>query len=305
MRIVVTFLISYITFLTAMAQRLSYPVIDMHMHVYSADQRWQLHVPNPVTGQKMTADNPEKHYSATMVEMKKWNYKKAVISGDDTLALYLWKERNPELFFAGLAFGVENLPDTNWLKSAIERGKIQVIGEIYVQLDGVAPDSTLLEPYYSIAERYDIPIGIHVGPGPRGAAYRGMPKYRMTLSNPLALEEVLLRHPNLRLYVMHAGWPMGDEMIALMYAHPQVYVDLGVIDWTRPAENFHDYLRRLVEVGFANRIMFGSDQMVWPEAISIAITNIMNAKFLTEEQKKDILYRNAERFLKLNESKTK
>lgn len=90
-------------------------------------------------------------------------------------------------------------------------------------------------------------------------------------------------------------------MIALMYAHPQVYVDLGVIDWTRPFANFHDYLRRLIEVGFGNRILFGSDQMVWPEAISIAITNIMNAKFLSEDQKKDILYRNAQRFLRLKE----
>lgn len=293
--------IFYLCTFEAISQKAVYPVIDMHLHVYTQDQRWLMHIPNPRTGQLMIADNAQKHYAATMDEMKKWNYKKAVISGDDTIAIDLWKSRQPELFINGLAFGADNLPDTNWLKSAIEKGKIQVLGEIYVQYDGVAPDSSLLEPYYDIAERYDIPIGIHVGPGPLGAAYRGTPKYRMKLSNPLALEEVLLRHPRLRLYVMHAGWPMGDEMIALMYAHPQVYVDLGVIDWTRPLANFHDYLRRLVEVGFGNRILFGSDQMVWPEAISIAITNIMNAKFLSEDQKKDILYRNAQRFLKLKE----
>ena len=40
--------------------------------------------------------------------------------------------------------------------------------------------------------------------------------------------------------------------------------------------------------------------MVWPDAIGIAIENILNANFLTEDDKKDILYRNAERFLKLN-----
>ena len=88
-------------------------------------------------------------------------------------------------------------------------------------------------------------------------------------------------------------------MIALMYAHPQVYVDLGVIDWTRPVADFHNYLRRLVQAGFGKRIMFGSDQMVWTDAISIAIENILSADFLTAEQKKDILYSNAKRFLKL------
>ena len=60
-----------------------------------------------------------------------------------------------------------------------------------------------------------------------GAAYVGSPKYRMALSDPLLLEEVLVRHPKLRLYVMRAGWPMLDRMIGLLYAHPQVYVMSG------------------------------------------------------------------------------
>jgi predicted TIM-barrel fold metal-dependent hydrolase len=144
-----------------------------------------------------------------------------------------------------------------------------------------------------------VPVAIHIGPGPQGAPYIGFPKYRMGLSNPLLLEEVLVRHPKLRIYVMHAGWPMADAMIALMYAHPQVYVDLGVINWTRPAADFLNYLKRMVQSGFGKRIMFGSDQMVWPEAISIAIENILSADFLSRDQRSDIFYKNAERFLKL------
>ena len=56
-----------------------------------------------------------------------------------------------------------------------------------------------------------------MGLGPPGAAYIGFPKYRMSLSNPLLLEEVLVRHPKLRLYVMHAGWPMLDQTIGLLW----------------------------------------------------------------------------------------
>lgn len=48
----------------------------------------------------------------------------------------------------------------------------------------------------------------------------------MSLSDPLLLEEVLLRHPKLRIYVMHAGWPNIDRIVGLLYAHPQVYVRL-------------------------------------------------------------------------------
>ncbi|MEO5984325.1 MAG: amidohydrolase family protein [Ferruginibacter sp.] len=291
------FLIALISFTNSYGQAFTDSVIDMHMHVYSKDRRWKMHVPNPVTGKPLTADNADKHYEATMQEMKKWNYRKSVISGDTT-AQWLWKEHNPVLFITGLEIDGDNLPDTSWLRQAFKTGKVKVLGEIAVQYDGIAPDSSLLEPYYALAEEYDVPVAIHIGPGPPGAPYIGFPKYRMSLSNPLLLEEVLVRHPKLRIYVMHAGWPMADAMIALMYAHPQVYVDLGVIDWTRPLADFHDYLKRLVQSGFGKRIMFGSDQMIWPEAISIAIENILSANFLTKEQKSDIFYKNAQRFLK-------
>jgi predicted TIM-barrel fold metal-dependent hydrolase len=118
----------------------------------------------------------------------------------------------------------------------------------------------------------------------------------------LLLEDVLVRHPRLRLYVMHAGWPMIDRMIALLYAHPQVYVDVAVIDYTQPRAEFYRYLQRLVEAGYGKRVMFGSDQMVWPEAIGFAVDAIQSAKFLTEEQKRDILHDNAARFLRWREA---
>ena len=94
-----------------------------------------------------------------------------------------------------------------------------------------------------------------------------MTKMRADSGHPLLLEDVLVRHPKLRLYVMHAGWPFLDEMKALLYEHPQVYVDVGVIGWSQPRPEFDRFLRGLVEAGYARRIMFGSDQMVWPDRI--------------------------------------
>ena len=48
------------------------------------------------------------------------------------------------------------------------------------------------EPYWALAEELDIPVGIHMGPGPPGAAYLGATKYRMSLTDPLLLEDVLI-----------------------------------------------------------------------------------------------------------------
>jgi uncharacterized protein len=49
-------------------------------------------------------------------------------------------------------------------------------------------------------------------------------------------------------------------------------------------------------------VMFGSDQMVWPGVIERSIVVIEEAPFLSEEQKRDILYNNAARFLRLSEA---
>ena len=280
------------------SQKESYPVIDMHLHAYTNDARWTHHVPNPKTYRPLTADNAQKQYDSTLWQMKRWNYRKAVVSGD-TSAVSSWKKQQPNLFIAGLQIDGTNLPDTNWLKEMFITKKIEVLGEIEVQYDGIAPDSNIMEPYFALAERFDVPVAIHMGPAFPGAAYRGFPEYRTKLSNPLLLENVLAKHPRLRIYVMHGGWPFQQEMLGLMLAYPQVYFDFAGIGWQAPVEIVHDYLKKFIDAGFGKRILFGSDQMVWPDAIPIAIENILQAKFLNEEQKKDILYRNAERFLKI------
>ncbi len=55
-----------------------------------------------------------------------------------------------------------------------------------------------------------------------------------------------------------------------------------------------------MRAGLGKLLMFGSDQMVWPEAIGLAIEGIESADFLTAEQKRDIFYNNAARFLRLS-----
>lgn len=81
-------------------------------------------------------------------------------------------------------------------------------------------------------------------------------------SNPLQLEDVIVKFPDLKLYIMHGGWPYVDDIKVLMYAHPNVYVDIAVMNWILPQEEFYAYLKSLIRSGFDDRIMYGSDQIV-------------------------------------------
>jgi len=63
-------------------------------------------------------------------------------------------------------------------------------------------------------------------------------------------------------------------------------------------------LQALERAGLGKRLMFGSDQMVWPEAIGLAIEGIESATFLTAEQRRDIFFNNAARFLRMDITRT-
>jgi predicted TIM-barrel fold metal-dependent hydrolase len=209
-----------------------------------------------------------------------------------------WHAAAPDRIIPGLSFHAGSV-EPEQLRAMVAAKRLAVFGEVTNQYQGIEPDDPAFEPYLALAEELDVPVALHVGTGPPGTPYLFAPKYRARMHSPLKLEEPLTRHPKLRLYVMHAGWPMIDDLLALMWTHPQVYVDTGVIVTALPRAEFYRYLQRIVEAGFAKRVMFGSDQMVWPGAIEKAIAVIEEAPFLSAPQKRDILYNNAARFLRL------
>jgi predicted TIM-barrel fold metal-dependent hydrolase len=59
-----------------------------------------------------------------------------------------------------------------------------------------------------------------------------------------------------------------------------------------------------VDAGFEDRVMFGTDPLVWPKLMAYSISIIQNADYLTPQQKRDILYNNAARFLQLDTAKS-
>jgi uncharacterized protein len=306
------------------------PVIDMHLHAVAADSQgppplamctpiepmptWDPLRPYAETFMAVLKDDPpcddpvwspttdDEIMAQTLEIMERLNII-GVVSGT-TERVARWGAAAPNRVIPGLLFNVatDSAMTPEVLRRLIENGEVQVFGEIVNQYAGIAPDDERMSPYWALAEELDIPVGIHVGTGPPGAIYLGASGYRAHLHSALTMEEVLVRHPRLRVYLMHAGYPLLDDLLAVLYAHPQVYVDVGVIVYTQPRPAFYRFLRGIVEAGFGERVMFGSDQMVWPATIERAITVINEAPFLTDDQKRDILYNNAARFLRISEA---
>ena len=303
------------------------PVIDVHVHALPADSQgppplgmctpvdrmpaWDPSTPYPVTFLALFKNPPctdpvwspetdDELFERTLASMQRRNVY-GVLSGTPERVAN-WMQAAPHRFMAGLTF---NVVQTDLAPADLVRmhdsGSLDVLAEVTNQYSGIAPDDPRMEPYWAMAEEHDIPVGIHVGTGPPGTIYLGFAGYRARLHSALSMEEVLVRHPGLRVYLMHAGYPLLGDTLALLYAHPQVYVGVGVIIYTQPRAAFYRFLEALVEAGFGKRVMFGSDQMVWPETIERSIDVIEKAPFLSDLQKRDILYNNAARFFRLSD----
>lgn len=302
------------------------PVIDVHLHAAtadingpapnaicvgaSADLRYDPRTPWGEAFGKLMAQPPCAHpiigpatddevLEQTVAQLEKYDVH-AILSSDDT-QFAKWSARAPGRFRRGLEFTLgasQVTPDD--VAARFKRGEVFALAEVTNQYAGALADDPRFEPYWAMAEANDIPVGIHIGVGPPGSPLL-LPAFR--IQSPRQLESVLTRHPKVRVYAMHAGYPFGDDMKAMLYMFPQLYVDTGVLQMAIPRAEYYAYLENLVRAGFGDRIMFGSDEMNWPGLVGAGIDAINDAPFLSVDQKRAILHDNAVRFFRLEPGK--
>jgi predicted TIM-barrel fold metal-dependent hydrolase len=301
------------------------PVIDMHLHAYPMDEippgapscpgdqtvrvptldpREELDFSQFITCEKpiFAAADDAGLRDGTLAALRRHGVRRAM-TGGPVEKVADWRQAAPDVILPGVSFGTRKDKPIEELRRLHAAGQLAVLGEVYIQYRGHRPDDARYAPYFALAEELDIPVGIHLGEGPPAAArFPGYEDYRASLGSPFLLEDVLRKHPKLRIYVMHYGSPLVDEMIAMMFTHPNLYIDISCNNWAFPRAQFHAALKRFVDAGLEKRILFGSDQMYWPDAIGEAIKAVEQAPFLSESQKRDILYNNAARFLRLDEA---
>ena len=277
------------------------PIIDMHIHAYN-DGHPMFGKTHPPTlrgetykGVSSAIEQKEK----TLEKFRQHNIVKAIVSSGQ-----LWYNDGKEIILIGGAN-----KDVETLRKQHQEGKLQAIAEMSPFYAGILANDASIMPYFELAQELGIPAGFHIFPGGPNYGFHLMPEMlgsmRTYNANPLQLEDVLVKYPNLKIYIMHGGWPYVEDIKALMYAHPNVYVDVAVVNWILPQEEFNAYVKSLITAGFGDRIMFGTDQMVWPQTIDIAIETVNSANFLTLKQKENIFYNNAARFLGLSDEEIK
>jgi len=84
----------------------------------------------------------------------------------------------------------------------------------------MTPDAALMYPYYAKCCELDIPIMMQVGNCLIYQKDRRLP----SVARPILLDRVAIDFPELKLIGIHIGFPWTDEMIAMSWKHPNVFI---------------------------------------------------------------------------------
>ena len=111
------------------------------------------------------------------------------------------------------------------------------------------------------------------------------------MGRPIHLDDVAIDFPELSIMAMHIGWPWVEELIALGWKHPNIYI---CSSGHRPKywdKSFYNFLRTRGQ----DKVLYGTDYPLLFHKDSI--TEVMSFD-LKETVVKKFLYENAKKLFK-------
>ncbi len=151
--------------------------------------------------------------------------------------------------------------------------------KLHPDMQSIDTDDTRMDPICAWLSERDMPLFIHCGDEHRDH------------SHPRRLRRLIDRFPDLTVIAAHlGGWSKWDEALDCL-KDTACYLDVSSCQKFLSPEQFLYYIRSFG----SHRLLFGTDFPIWDPATEV---RAIEALPLTEEEKKDIFYRNGERLLR-------
>lgn len=118
-----------------------------------------------------------------------------------------------------------------------------------------APNDRLAYPLYEAIEEAGSVALFHTGHTGIGAGLPGGAGIRLSLSNPMLVDDVAVDFPDLSIILAHPSFPWQDEALSVAMHKPQVHIDLS--GWS--PKYFPPQLVRYASTLLQDQVLFGSD----------------------------------------------
>jgi predicted TIM-barrel fold metal-dependent hydrolase len=152
-------------------------------------------------------------------------------------------------------------------------------------------------PVYQLCSELGIPILMHCG-------MSWSPIGRAELAQPLMLERVIHKFPNLKIIIAHFGWPWVTETLMLALKFRNVYVDTSILFSGTPPESIRHVIEKVIGMETFDRslhsqVLFGSNYpRVDPKRV---VQGVKDLGFRPSLERK-IFHDNAAQLLNLGEA---
>jgi predicted TIM-barrel fold metal-dependent hydrolase len=159
-------------------------------------------------------------------------------------------------------------------------------------LQNFDPSDETFSPLFSVIEEMEVPVIFHTGQTGIGSGMPGGRGLRLSLSNPMLLDDLAARFPAINIVMAHPSVPWQDEALAVATHKSNVWIDLS--GWS--PKYFPENLVRHANSILQNKVLFGSDfPLITPDRWLGDFANLT----LKDEVRPKILKENAVRLLGL------
>ena len=198
-------------------------------------------------------------------------------------------KKYPEKFI-GFA-GIDPLKKMNAVRE-ISRGYDIGLRGIAVRpfMFGIPPHDAKMYPLYSKCVELDIPIWFHLS--------INYSTNSMDVERPIYLDIVAQDFPELKMIAGHGGWPWVNELVAVAWKNPNIYIDIAsyLPRYLGMQGTGWESLMHYGNTVLQDKILFGSTWLFMGTTIKKLADGIMDLP-LKEEVKRKWLYHNAARLL--------
>ncbi len=193
-------------------------IIDAHTHIGKLEN-------SPLANRPF-----EDIRTALLLEMKKGGVDHALVlaawHGDQddpsTDTLIKLTEKIPNLHVIGSLNVVKyNKKDLEKIESLIRAKKIAGV-KLYLGYQHFYASDPIARPIYELCDKLGVPVIFHTGDT---LAYRTFAKVKY--AHPLAIDEVAVDFPNLKIVIAHLGNPWLMDCAEILYRNPNVYADIS------------------------------------------------------------------------------
>jgi uncharacterized protein len=161
---------------------------------------------------------------------------------------------------------------------------------LYPHWFGLPPDSARYYPFYAKCCELDVPIQMQAGHCLRYSPDRPL----VNVGRPEAIDIVACHLPELKLVAIHMGWPWVEEMIAVTFKHPNVYIGGDAYAPAYWPANFVHYINSWGK----QKVIYGTD---FPALTFARTRKEIDDLDLRPDSKRMLLRTNAVKLYRLND----